>query len=93
MRTSKNLVNHELIGLRARISDSTNKKIIGKSGKIVDETKNMFTFENKELIFNIQKSNSTFEFSLNKKWVNLDGKNLLGRPEERLKKRIKVKKW
>ena len=39
MITQENIALHELIGLDTEILDSSNKQIVGLSGRIVDETK------------------------------------------------------
>ena len=41
MITPQNLVRHELIGLKARVADSSDKKIIGLEGRVVDEIRNI----------------------------------------------------
>lgn len=92
MRTEQNLINHELIGLNAEITSSSNSEMVGKMGRVVDETKNMFTFERNNSEFSVQKSNSVFKFILDSGEVELHGKDLVGRPEERLKRTLKVKK-
>lgn len=92
MRTEQNLINHELIGLNAEIISSSNSEMVGKMGRIVDETKNMLTFEKNNSEFSVQKSNSVFKFILDSGEVELHGKDLVGRPEERLKRTLKVKK-
>jgi len=45
MITPQNLVRHELIGLKAKISDSSDREIIGIQGKVVDESRNSLALE------------------------------------------------
>ena len=92
MRTPENIVRHELIGLKVKVSDSSNTKNIGVSGKVVDETRNMLILEKrggKET--RLVKEENVFVFDLNGKKVKVEGKLLLARPEDRIKK--KFKKW
>jgi ribonuclease P protein subunit POP4 len=90
----KNLKNHEMIGLKVKIVDSTDPKRIGEKGSIVDETKNTFILEMKEkmptgnfrkpFLKVFPKKECVFEFDINKK-VIVNGAEIEKRPEERLK--------
>ena len=92
MRTPENLVRHELIGLKVRVVKSLNKKNIGISGKVVDETRNIIVIEKtKGQEVRLAKKHNVFVFSLGKKKVRIDGEILVGRPEDRIRK--KFKKW
>jgi len=84
MITQENIAFHELIGLDAEILASSNKQIVGLSGKIVDETKSMFTLETKSGIKTIPKQNSKWQFKLEDKQAVLDGNMLNRRPQDRL---------
>jgi ribonuclease P protein subunit POP4 len=88
--TPQNLVRHELISLAVRVAKSTDPTQKGLKGKVIDETYNTLkieTKEGKEKI--IPKSNSIFIFTLpNGVKVSVDGKLLIGRPEDRIKKKI-----
>ncbi|MDD5337437.1 MAG: ribonuclease P protein subunit [Candidatus ainarchaeum sp.] len=89
MRTAKNLRIHELIGLHAQIANSSCRKWIDLKGKIVDETKNLLVFETEKGEVKIQKISSAFLFTLeNGEKVELKGKDILFRPEERTKKAL-----
>lgn len=90
MRTAENLIRHELIGLDVSVCSSRNKQLIGKSGNIVDETKNMFILRDN---VKLQKSNSMFKFKIKKRYVILNGADLVSQPEDRLKKKMKVRIW
>lgn len=92
MRTPENLVRHELIGLKAKVVKSLNKKNVGISGKVIDESRNIIVIEKaggKEV--KLSKEHNVFVFSLGRQKVRIDGKILVGRPENRIKK--KFKKW
>ncbi|XRP97545.1 ribonuclease P protein component 1 [Methanocaldococcus sp. 16A] len=91
MITPYNILRHELIGLRVEIVDAKNKAMIGIKGRVVDETRNTLVIEKengKEVT--IPKDIAVFLFELNECKVKVDGRLLIGRPEERLKKKIKI---
>ena len=91
--TPQNLVRHELIGLKVKVEKSTDPTQKGISGKVIDETYNTLKIESKDRKEkSIVKRNTTFVFSLpNKTKVQVDGKLLVSRPEDRIKK--KFPKW
>lgn len=91
MRNPKNILQHELIGLECKVIDAKNKSLIGLKGRIVDETKNMIIIEVNNDVKKIPKACSIFEVKLDKYRIQIPGKELLGRPEDRIKK--KIRKW
>jgi len=87
MRTARNLVCHELVGLNARIKESKDKKLIGLEGRIVDETMKMFVFESGGNVIEIPKDRCVWEFMLpDGTKIDIDGSILVHRPEDRTKK-------
>ncbi len=88
MITPKNVVKHELIGLKAIVEKT--------SGTITDETKSTITLtkQNKTKKKIIKKGN-TFRITLpDGSIVEIKGELLQGKPQERIKKKIKVKnRW
>ncbi len=92
MITPENLVRHELIGLEVRIVESTNHSQVGLSGRVVDESRNILSIETARGVKNLPKQDCTFSFHLpSGEWVRVDGKLLVARPEDRIKK--KLRKW
>ena len=92
--TPKNIVQHELIGLFAKIVDSKDPTLVNFEGKIIDETQKtlLFLSENGK-IKRIPKAICTFHIILpDGIIVKVDGKVLVGRPQDRVKK-IPRKKW
>jgi len=83
----KGLVRSELIGLNMKIIESENKFNKGIKGKIIDETKNMFEIKTKETRKKIIKDQCVFEFIIKGEKIQIDGKSLTKRPEERIKQR------
>jgi ribonuclease P protein subunit POP4 len=90
MSVSPSVVQYEFIGLETTVVKSSNPDVVGISGKVVDETRNTLTIlqDNTEKV--IVKDTSVFEFVLpDKTVVEIDGKVIMGRPEDRLKRRPK----
>jgi len=85
----QNLVRHELIGLDVKIKDSTNKSQVGLRGKVIGETYSTLQIETKKGEKIIPKDITIFIFTLpNGTKVQVDGKVLIGRPEDRIKKKL-----
>jgi ribonuclease P protein subunit POP4 len=80
------IIRHELIGLNTEIVKSKNLNLVGLKGKIIDETKNTLTIKQKGKMKKIIKDQVTLNLKVENKIFQLDGKNLVGRPEDRLKK-------
>lgn len=90
MKITPEIIRHELIGTEAKVAKGTNNECVGSGGKIIDETKNTFTILDKGERKIIAKSSSVFHFTLDDGTVvEVDGRLLTGRPEDRLKKNIR----
>ena len=48
MITAENITSHELIGLDTEIVNSSTLQLIGLNGRIINETKSMFTITHKK---------------------------------------------
>ena len=89
MTVTPSIVQHEFIGLKTKVVKSSNPDLVGIKGKVVDETRNTFTIsqndgEKKVVI----KDTVVFDLVLpDGTVVEMDGKVIMGRPEDRLKKR------
>lgn len=90
-RKIKDFLKYEFIGLFVEVIKSRNKNMVGIHGEIIDETKNTFAIRTPTGIKIIPKEYNTFLFYYNGYWILVDGKHLVGRPWERLKRKI-VKK-
>ena len=84
MITEDNIRSHELIGLQAEISNSTNPQVIGLNGRIIDETKSMLKINTSRGIKSIPKSNNFWRFSIDNSQVVVNGTDLAKRSAERL---------
>jgi len=90
MKVTPTIIQDEFIGLKVKVVNSTHKGYVGIEGKIIDETKNMFVILYKGKKKMIPKSISVFHFYFpDGTIVEVDGKLLVGRPEDRIKKKIR----
>jgi ribonuclease P protein subunit POP4 len=87
--TAENITRHELIGLDARISGGNNKSLKYIKGSIVAETRNTLTLSNGKNEMTVAKGEASFIFNLNGTLVKVEGITLIGRPEDRVKKKTK----
>ncbi|HSB47063.1 MAG TPA: ribonuclease P protein subunit [Candidatus Bilamarchaeum sp.] len=87
MITAKNLLYSTLIGLEAEIVNSSQRKLIGKKGRVVDETKNLIVIEAGEKEIRVPKVSSLFRFTADSgEKIDVEGKKIAFRPHERPKK-------
>jgi len=90
VKVTPTIVQHEFIGLEAKITKSSNPNHVGIEGTIVNETRNTFVILQDNKRKTIAKSQAVFHFTLpDSTIVEINGKIMVGRPEERLKKRIR----
>ncbi len=90
MKVTPAIIRHELIGLWAKVAKSRNPSYLGLSGKVIDETRNTLIIKDREKKKMIIKEVSVFHFKFpDGTIVEIDGKLLVGRPEDRLKKRLR----
>jgi len=86
------IIRHELIGLSAKISKAHNNSLFGLKGIVIDESRNTITLANGERKIVVPKDVVTFRLTLKDgTLVQVDGNRLVGRPESRLK--TKVRRW
>ncbi len=90
MKVTSEIIKDEFVGTTCSIVQSPNAGYLGISGEIIDETKNTFTIVHQGQAKNIIKDVAVFHFGFSDGTVvEIDGKLLTGRPEDRLKKTIK----
>ena len=90
MKVTPDVIRYEFIGTEAEVSKSAHPGYVGISGKIIDETRNTLTIlhEGKRKI--VVKDSAVFHFKFSDGTiVEIDGKILVGRPEDRLKKHVR----
>jgi ribonuclease P protein subunit POP4 len=86
--TPSNLLQHELIGLKINVDESSNSSVRGLGGTVIDETRNMLVIENEQKNEKkIAKAGNQFIFEFNEGvHVRVKGDRLISRPEDRIKK-------
>ncbi len=90
MKITPDVVNGEFIGTDGRVAESRHSGYVGISGKVVDESKNTFTILRSGKAKSVVKEAAVFRFRFSDGTVvEIDGKLLVGRPEDRLKKSLK----
>lgn len=90
MKVTPDIVRYEFIGTEAAVAKSKHLGYIGIHGKVIDETKNTFTILHKGKRKTVMKEAAVFHFNFSDGTiVEIDGKLLVGRPEDRLKKHIR----
>lgn len=93
MKAAATIVQGELIGLDAKVVKSANPSNLGMSGKIIDETRNTLVIRQNENDKVVAKETAVFQFTLpNGTVVEVEGAAIIGRPEDRVKKKPK-RQW
>jgi ribonuclease P protein subunit POP4 len=90
MKITADIVRCEFIGANAKVHRSSHPESVGISGRVVDETRNTFSILRKAKQKIVAKESNVFRFKFQDGTiVEVDGKILVGRPEDRLKKCIR----
>ena len=84
MITADNITSHEFIGLDTEIIQSTNPQIVGLNGRIINETKSMFTINTDKGVKSIVKSQNSWKFSIENQDVIVEGTKIAKRPFDRI---------
>ena len=92
MKVTPAIVQQEFIGLNAKVARSSHPGYVGIEGRVLNETRNTITILHKNEKKVVVKSTTIFNFIMpDGTIVEIDGKAIIGRPEDRIKKR--VKRW
>ena len=85
MINDKNIFAHELVGLQAKIEESSDTSLIGLSGMIILETKNMISINTGTGVKHISKLVARkIQLCLPLGSCFINGSSLIGRPEDRV---------
>jgi len=85
MTSPENVFVHEIIGLGARIVESTDPTLVGVSGTIVFETKNMISIRTDSAVKQIAKRVAKkIEIITHSGVCFISGTSMIGRPEDRI---------
>lgn len=85
--TACNVLRHEIIGLEATARGEKNS--IKINGTIIDETRNTILFDQHGESKRVAKGDASFVFNLGGTLVEVEGWALIGRPEDRIKKKTR----
>ena len=85
-RICRNLIVHELTGLEVKIEKCEDKSLEGRSGTVLDETKNTLLLGSDGKAILVPKQGSAFVFVLDDGECRVQGNDILMRPHERPKK-------
>lgn len=90
MKVGPDIICREFVGVDTEITKSRHQDSVGMSGKIIDETRNTFTISSEGKRKVVAKDFASFRFSFRDGTiVEIHGRLLVGRPEDRLKKNIR----
>ncbi len=88
----RNILRHELIGRAAGVVRSRNPSHHAVEGLIIDESMKTLVIEQDGEAKRVPKRDATFIIKLPSGLVEIEGAALYGRPEDRVKKKIK-RRW
>jgi ribonuclease P protein subunit POP4 len=87
--TPQNFLRHELVGLTTHIVESRDPHLLCKRGIILSESKEMIQLDTEGGPINAPKGVCVFDITLpSRSVVRVEGKMLIGRPEDRVKKHL-----
>ena len=90
MKITPDIIRYEFIGTHAVVAQSLNKDYVGVGGLVIGETRNTLQLQNRGKTRSVIKDAASFDFTFNDGTVvEVDGKLLVGRSEDRLKKTVK----
>ena len=87
--TATNILRHETIGLEVKVNGDSNDYCNYINGEIIEETRNTFIICHRGKSKRVAKKNASFVFNLGGTLVEVEGIALIGRPEDRVKKKNK----
>jgi ribonuclease P protein subunit POP4 len=90
MKVTPDIIRYEFIGVEGKVAKSPHEDYVGVGGRIIGETRNTFTFLSADQRLSVIKESAIFDFNFEDDTiVQIDGKLLVGRTEDRLKKSVK----
>ncbi len=90
MKVTPDIIREEFVGTTSTVASSPQSSYVGIRGEVVGETRNTFTIQQQGTAKRIVKDQAVFQFQFSDGTVvEIDGKLLVGKPEDRLKKQVK----
>ncbi len=88
--TARNILRHELIGLDVEVVRASNPSQVSIRGRVVDESRNTLLIQRGDARKRVAKHAAVFRFKLpDGTAVEVDGSAIVGRPEDRVKRKLK----
>ena len=76
----------EFIGLEVEVTSASHPGYLDIRGRVVDETKNTLTIENRGIERMVPKPGNEFQFTYEGRMITINGSEIQHRPEDRIKK-------
>jgi len=90
MNITPDIIRCEFIGTDVRVARSSHDGNVGICGKVIGETRNTFSILHEGKRKTVAKDSSVFHFKFpDRTIVEVNGRLLTGRPEDRLKKNVR----
>lgn len=90
MKITPDIIREEFVGTNGTVVNSSHSGYVDIGGEVRGETRNTFLIEHQGEMKRIVKDQAVFQFKFSDgSVVEIDGKLLVGKPEDRLKKTIK----
>jgi ribonuclease P protein subunit POP4 len=90
MNITPDIIRCEFIGTDVRVARSSHNGNVGICGKVIGETRNTFAILQEGKKKTVAKDSSVFHFKFaDRTVVEVNGRLLVGRPEDRLKKTVR----
>ncbi len=90
MKITPDIIRVEFVGAIAQVTESPHAGYLGICGAVLNETRNTFAIQQNGKAKNVVKEQAVFQFKFaDGPVVEIDGKLLVGKPEDRLKKTTK----
>lgn len=90
MKVTPDIIREEFVGTNGTVVSSSHSDYVDIEGEVRGETRNTFLIEQQGEMKRIVKDQAVFHFKFSDGTVvEIDGKLLVGKPEDRLKKTIK----
>ncbi|XES77293.1 MAG: ribonuclease P protein component 1 [Candidatus Bathyarchaeia archaeon] len=90
MKITPDIIREEFVGTMGAVTRSNHAGYLGIQGQVLGETRNILTLQQEGKPKNIVKDQAVFQFQFSDGTVvEIDGKLLVGKPEDRLKKTVK----
>jgi ribonuclease P protein subunit POP4 len=90
MKVTPDIIREEFVGTTSIVASSPQSGYVGIRGEVVGETRNTFTIQQQGTAKRVVKDQAVFQFQFSDGTVvEIDGKLLMGKPEDRLKKQVK----